>query len=102
MRCDWCGKAGHVEEKCFRKRQGKPKSAEGKAEVVALTLVTQEIISEPREWDFEEHSRALLAHIGVTKKGCHGGLTLGASIISRAIGAFCTTTVLRPQTALSL
>ncbi len=57
----------HVEEKCFRKRQGKPKSAEGKAEVVALTLVTQEIISEPREWDFEEHSRALLAHIGVTK-----------------------------------
>ncbi|GLC41061.1 hypothetical protein PLESTB_000947700 [Pleodorina starrii] len=42
LRCDWCGKSGHVEEKCFRKKAGKPKSVEGKPEVVVLTLVARE------------------------------------------------------------
>ncbi|GIL87679.1 hypothetical protein Vretifemale_15713, partial [Volvox reticuliferus] len=40
LRCDWCGKPGHVEDRCFKKKQGKPK--ETKADVVALTLVARE------------------------------------------------------------
>ncbi|GLI63960.1 hypothetical protein VaNZ11_007127 [Volvox africanus] len=46
---DWCGKPGHVEERCFQKRQGKPKTIEGKPKVVVLTLVAREHKFMPHE-----------------------------------------------------
>ncbi|GLI62320.1 hypothetical protein VaNZ11_004893 [Volvox africanus] len=42
VKCTWCGRPGHVEEKCWKKRDGVAKAVkEEKTEVGALTVVTR-------------------------------------------------------------